>query len=213
MELSEQEVIRRESLQKMKDMGINPYPADEYVVTGYSTEIKATFEDENQEAEWYNGKPVRIAGRLMSRRIMGKASFIELQDSKGRIQVYVSRDDIQAPTPEGETATTAEQQMYNVVFKKLLDIGDFIGIEGFTFRTQMGMSVTQYIRVKKILYAQALIQNGLPPTLAAQYCSYDNYSTFYRNYKKILLHSPEQDLPQWFFCIFLDLHVVFTDPM
>ena len=138
MELSEQEVIRRESLQKMRDMGINPYPADEYVVTGYSTEIKATFEDDNQDAEWYNGKPVRIAGRLMSRRIMGKASFIELQDSKGRIQVYVSRDDIQAPTPEGETATTVEQQMYNVVFKKLLDIGDFIGIEGFTFRTQMG---------------------------------------------------------------------------
>ena len=138
MELSEQEVIRRESLHKMKDMGINPYPADEYVVTGYSTEIKATFEDDNQEAKWYNGKPVRIAGRLMSRRIMGKASFIELQDSKGRIQVYVSRDDIQAPTPEGETPTTVEQQMYNVVFKKLLDIGDFIGIEGFTFRTQMG---------------------------------------------------------------------------
>ena len=138
MELSEQEVIRRESLQKMRDMGINPYPADEYVVTGYSTEIKATFEDDNQEAKWYNGKPVRIAGRLMSRRIMGKASFIELQDSKGRIQVYVSRDDIQAPTPEGETPTTVEQQMYNVVFKKLLDIGDFIGIEGFTFRTQMG---------------------------------------------------------------------------
>ena len=138
MELSEQEVIRRESLQKMRDMGINPYPADEYVVTGYSTDIKATFDDDNQEAEWYNGKPVRIAGRLMSRRIMGKASFIELQDSKGRIQVYVSRDDIQAPTPEGETATTVEQQMYNVVFKKLLDIGDFIGIEGFTFRTQMG---------------------------------------------------------------------------
>ena len=138
MELSEQEVIRRESLQKMKDLGINPYPADEYVVTGYSTDIKATFEDDNQEAEWYNGKPVRIAGRLMSRRIMGKASFIELQDSKGRIQVYVSRDDIQASTPEGETATTVEQQMYNVVFKKLLDIGDFIGIEGFTFRTQMG---------------------------------------------------------------------------
>ena len=138
MELSEQEVIRRESLQKMRDMGINPYPADEYVVTGYSTEIKATFEDDNQDAEWYNGKPVRIAGRLMSRRIMGKASFIELQDSKGRIQVYVSRDDIQAPTPEGETATTVEQQMYNVVFKKLLDIGDFVGIEGFVFRTQMG---------------------------------------------------------------------------
>ena len=139
MELSEQEVIRRESLQKMRDMGINPYPADEYVVTGYSTDIKSTFVDEQtDDAEWYTGKPVRIAGRMMSRRIMGKASFVEIQDSKGRIQVYVSRDDIQAPTPEGETATTVEQQMYNVVFKKLLDIGDFIGIEGFVFRTQMG---------------------------------------------------------------------------
>ncbi len=139
MELSEQEVIRRESLQKMRDMGINPYPADEYVVTGYSTDIKSSFVDEaTDDAEWYTGKPVRIAGRLMSRRIMGKASFIEVQDSKGRIQVYVSRDDIQAPIPEGETATTVEQQMYNVVFKKLLDIGDFIGIEGFVFRTQMG---------------------------------------------------------------------------
>ena len=139
MELSEQEVIRRESLQKMRDMGINPYPADEYVVTGYSTDIKSSFVDKaTDDAEWYTGKPVRIAGRMMSRRIMGKASFIEVQDSKGRIQVYVSRDDIQASVAEGETATTVEQQMYNVVFKKLLDIGDFIGIEGFVFRTQMG---------------------------------------------------------------------------
>ena len=154
MELSEQELVRRESLQKMRDLGINPYPADEYVVTGYSTDIKSTFVDIEGESapqnasvfgdpaeakgEWYTGKPVRIAGRLMSRRIMGKASFVEIQDSKGRIQVYVSRDDIQAPTPEGETATTVEQQMYNVVFKKLLDIGDFVGIEGFVFRTQMG---------------------------------------------------------------------------
>ena len=137
-ELSEQEIVRRNSLNALRDRGIDPYPAAEYPVTGYSIDIKSTFEDDNQEAAWYNGKPVRIAGRLMSRRIMGKASFIELQDSKGRIQVYVSRDDIQAPTPEGETATSVEQQMYNVVFKKLLDIGDFIGIEGFTFRTQMG---------------------------------------------------------------------------
>ena len=137
-ELSEQEQVRRQSLQTMRDLGINPYPAQEYVVTGYSADIKAGFEDENQEAAWYTGKPVSIAGRLMSKRIMGKASFIELQDSKGRIQVYVSRDDIQAPVPEGEQATTVEQQMYNVVFKKLLDIGDFIGIEGFVFRTQMG---------------------------------------------------------------------------
>ena len=145
MELSEQELVRRQSLQTMRDMGINPYPADEYVVTGYSTDIKANFQDEVpcdvikcDATIWYTGKPVRIAGRLMSRRIMGKASFIEVQDSKGRIQVYVSRDDVQAPVPEGETATTVDQQMYNVVFKKLLDIGDFIGIEGFVFRTQMG---------------------------------------------------------------------------
>lgn len=138
MELSEQELVRRQSLQTMRDMGIEPYPAAEYVVTGYSADIKATFADDDTSAPWYTGKEVRIAGRLMSKRIMGKASFIELQDSKGRIQVYVSRDDIQAPTPEGETPTTVEQQMYNVVFKKLLDLGDFIGIEGFVFRTQMG---------------------------------------------------------------------------
>ena len=138
MALSEQEQVRRQSLQTMREMGINPYPAEEYVVTGYSTDIKAAFQDDDETAQWHTGTPVRIAGRLMSRRIMGKASFIELQDSKGRIQVYVSRDDIQAPVPEGEQPTTVEQQMYNVVFKKLLDIGDFIGIEGFVFRTQMG---------------------------------------------------------------------------
>ena len=138
MALSEQEQVRRQSLQTMRDMGINPYPAEEYVVTGYSTDIKSGFQDDDETVQWHTGTPVRIAGRLMSRRIMGKASFIELQDSKGRIQVYVSRDDIQAPVPEGEQATTVEQQMYNVVFKKLLDISDFIGIEGFVFRTQMG---------------------------------------------------------------------------
>ena len=143
MELSEQEQVRRQSLQALRDLGINPYPAAEYQVTGYSSDIKAAFVDREEgapepDSEWYTGKPVSIAGRLMSKRIMGKASFIELQDSKGRIQVYVSRDDIQAPVPEGEQPTTPEQQMYNTVFKKLLDIGDFIGIEGFVFRTQMG---------------------------------------------------------------------------
>ncbi len=143
MELSEQEQVRRQSLQTMREMGINPYPAQEYVVTGYSTDIKQAFVDRAEgepepDAEWFTGKDVRIAGRLMSKRIMGKASFIELQDSKGRIQVYVSRDDIQEPVAEGEQPVTVEQQMYNVVFKKLLDIGDFIGIEGFVFRTQMG---------------------------------------------------------------------------
>lgn len=146
MELSEQEQVRRQSLQTMRELGINPYPADEYVVTGWSKDIKQGFQDETNPEPvisegqhlWHTGDEVRIAGRLMSKRIMGKASFIELQDSKGRIQVYVSRDDIQASVAEGEQPVTVEQQMYNVVFKKLLDIGDFIGIEGFVFRTQMG---------------------------------------------------------------------------
>ena len=112
-------------------MGINPYPAAEYPTNAFSTDIKANFKDtaedgEDSEAE----KPqVVIAGRMMSRRVMGKASFIELQDSKGRIQVYVTRDDI---------CPDENKDMYNVVFKKLLDIGDFIGIRGFVFRTQMG---------------------------------------------------------------------------
>ncbi|MBP5136886.1 MAG: lysine--tRNA ligase [Paludibacteraceae bacterium] len=121
-ELSEQELQRRQSLESLRAMGINPYPADEYKVTAYSQEIRDQFKDEET-------REVSIAGRLMSRRIMGKASFVELQDSKGRIQVYVSRDDIN---------TEACPDMYNVVFKKLLDIGDFVGIKGFVFRTQTG---------------------------------------------------------------------------
>ena len=130
MELSEQEIVRRQSLQTMRDMGIDPYPAAEYVVTAYSTDIKAEYaEKEAQQGEEVENWPVSIAGRIMSRRIMGKASFIELQDSKGRIQVYVSRDDIN---------TEAQPEMYNIVFKKLLDIGDFIGIRGFVFKTQTG---------------------------------------------------------------------------
>ena len=123
MELSEQELFRRQSLETMREMGIEPYPAAQYPTDAFSTEIKADFKDEE------SGKQVCIAGRIMSRRIMGKASFIELQDSKGRIQVYISRDDI---------STEAQPEMYNIVFKKLLDIGDFIGIKGFLFRTQMG---------------------------------------------------------------------------
>ena len=123
MELSEQEVIRRQSLDTLRQMGIDPYPAAEYPTNAFSTDIKAEFKDEE------SGRPVCIAGRIMSRRIMGKASFIELQDSKGRIQVYVSRDDIN---------TEAQPEMYNTIFKKLLDIGDFVGIRGFVFRTQMG---------------------------------------------------------------------------
>jgi len=123
LELSEQEIFRRQSLNTLRQMGIDPYPAAEYPTNAFSTDIKAEFKDEE------SGRPVCIAGRIMSRRIMGKASFIELQDSKGRIQVYVSRDDIN---------TEAQPEMYNTVFKKLLDIGDFIGIRGFVFRTQMG---------------------------------------------------------------------------
>ncbi|MDR3705858.1 MAG: lysine--tRNA ligase [Paludibacteraceae bacterium] len=122
-ELSEQETLRRQSLDELRKLGIEPYPAAEYIVTGYSDEIKKTFQDDAPQ------RTVTIAGRIMSRRIMGKASFIELQDSEGRTQVYVSRDDI---------ATEAQPEMYNTVFKKLLDIGDFIGIKGFVFRTQTG---------------------------------------------------------------------------
>lgn len=123
-QLSEQEGIRRQSLGKLREMGIDPYPAALYPVDAYTDEIKETFDDNLQPP-----RPVVIAGRLMSRRIMGKASFIELMDNNGRIQVYVSRDEI-CP---GEN-----KDLYNVVFKKLLDIGDFIGIKGYVFRTQTG---------------------------------------------------------------------------
>lgn len=122
-ELSEQEQIRRNSMAALRAMGIEPYPAAEYVVTGYSDEIKSNFADDAPSRQ------VSVAGRIMSRRIMGKASFIELQDSHGRIQVYISRDEI-CP---GE-----DKDLYNVVFKKLLDIGDFVGIKGYVFRTQTG---------------------------------------------------------------------------
>ena len=123
LELSEQEIIRRNSLNELREMGIDPYPAAEYVTNAFSTDIKAEFKDEDEP------RAVSVAGRIMSRRVMGKASFVELQDSKGRIQVYITRDDI---CPE------ENKDMYNVVFKRLLDLGDIIGIEGFVFRTQMG---------------------------------------------------------------------------
>ena len=123
-ELSEQEAIRRQSLATLREMGIDPYPAALYPVDAYSEEIKEHFDDNLQPP-----REVCVAGRIMSRRIMGKASFMELQDSEGRIQVYVSRDDI-CP---GEN-----KDLYNVVFKKLLDIGDFIGVKGFVFRTKTG---------------------------------------------------------------------------
>ena len=124
LELSEQEIIRRNSLKEMQDLGINPFPAAEYEVNVLTSEIHENFDPEKN-----NYQEVCLAGRIMSRRIMGKASFIELQDSKGRIQVYITRDDI-CP---GEDKT-----LYNTVFKKLLDIGDFIGVKGYVFKTKVG---------------------------------------------------------------------------
>lgn len=135
LELSEQEIVRRNSLAQLREMGIDPYPAAEYVVNAYSDDIKANFSDDEPQRQ------VSIAGRIMSRRIMGKASFIELQDSKGRVQVYVSRDDL---------CPGDDKDLYNVVFKKLLDIGDFVGIEGFVFRTQMG-EITVHAKSLKLL--------------------------------------------------------------
>ena len=122
LELSEQEIGRRQSLQELRSMGIDPYPAAEYPTDAFSTDIKENFKDDEE-------REVSIAGRMMSRRVMGKASFAELQDSKGRIQVYITRDDICPGEDKG---------LYNNVFKRLLDIGDFIGVKGKVFRTQTG---------------------------------------------------------------------------
>ena len=122
LELSEQEIGRRQSLQELRSMGIDPYPAAEYPTDAFSTDIKENFKDDEE-------RDVSIAGRMMSRRVMGKASFAELQDSKGRIQVYITRDDICPGEDKG---------LYNNVFKRLLDIGDFIGVKGKVFRTQTG---------------------------------------------------------------------------
>ena len=123
LELSEQEIVRRNSLNQLRELGIDPYPAAEYKVNAWSDDIKANFKDEDEPRQ------VSIAGRIMSRRIMGKASFMELKDSRGRVQVYISRDDL---------CPDENKDLYNVVFKKLLDIGDFVGIEGYVFRTQTG---------------------------------------------------------------------------
>ena len=123
LELSEQEIGRRQSLQELRNMGIDPYPAAEFPTNAFSTDIKEQYQESEEKRE------VVIAGRMMTRRIMGKASFMELQDSKGRIQVYITRDDI---CPDDN------KDLYNVVFKRLMDIGDFVGIKGFVFKTQTG---------------------------------------------------------------------------
>ncbi|MEZ5006760.1 MAG: lysine--tRNA ligase [Chitinophagales bacterium] len=140
MALSEQEIVRREALSQLRELGIDPYPAEQFKVTHFSKDIKAQFDPETSGEEF---KEVVLAGRLMKKRIMGKASFAELQDSKGRIQLYISRDDI---CPEDD------KTLYNTVFKKLLDLGDFIGIKGFVFKTQVGettVHVTELVLLSK----------------------------------------------------------------
>jgi lysyl-tRNA synthetase class 2 len=138
MALSEQEILRREALVELRNLGIEPYPAHEFTVTAHSKDILENFEK-------FDGKEVVLAGRMMSRRIMGKASFAELKDSEGRIQVYITRDDV---------SNDEEKTMYNVVFKKLLDIGDFIGVRGTVFKTQVG-EVSVHVSEMKVL-AKAL---------------------------------------------------------
>lgn len=140
LELSDQEIVRRNNLQQLRDLGIDPYPAAEYPVDAWSTEIRESFVDlpttvgeDGEEipatATPENSRKVSIAGRIMSKRIMGKAGFAELQDSKGRIQVYVQRDAI---------CPDENKDLYNIVFKKCLDLGDFIGVKGYVFRTKTG---------------------------------------------------------------------------
>ncbi len=139
MQLSEQEILRRENLQKLREMGIEPYPAEAFEVTAYAKEIHEEFNDDAGEP--LNFQHVSLAGRLMGSRVMGKASFAELQDSTGRIQIYIARDEI-CP---GE-----DKELYNTVFKKLLDIGDFIGVKGFAFRTRMG-EITIHVKELAVL--------------------------------------------------------------
>lgn len=156
LELSDQEIIRRNSLEELRALGIEPYPAAEYKTNAFSTEIKKAFKDDEEP------KQVVIAGRMMSRRVMGKASFLELQDAKGRIQVYVTRDDI---------CPDENKDLYNKVFKRLLDLGDFIGIEGFVFRTQMGEIS---IHAQKI----TLLSKSLKPLPSVKYkdgVAYDKF--------------------------------------
>jgi lysyl-tRNA synthetase class 2 len=144
LELSEQELLRRESLQKLRELGIDPYPANLYPVTDFAEDLKSNFVE---------GKKVCLAGRMMSQRIMGKASFAELQDSSGRIQVYINRDEI-CP---GE-----DKMLYNDFFKKLLDLGDFIGVRGYLFKTQVG-EISVHVEELSLL-SKALKPLPLPKT-------------------------------------------------
>ncbi len=138
-QLSEQEVVRRESMQKLRDLGIDPYPAAEYVSSHFSEQVRTEFEAGKEL------KNITLSGRIMAKRVMGKASFAEIKDKEGRIQLYFNRDEI---------CPTEDKTMYNVVFKKLLDMGDFIGVTGFAFRTQVGeisIHVTEFTVLSKSL--------------------------------------------------------------
>lgn len=139
MQLSEQEILRRENMQQLRELGIDPYPPEAFEVTAYAKQVKEGFKD--GEGETPNFQEVSLSGRLMGSRVMGKASFAELQDTTGRIQVYIARDEI-CP---GE-----DKDLYNKVFKKLLDIGDFIGVKGFAFRTRMG-EITIHVKELTVL--------------------------------------------------------------
>ena len=142
MQLSEQEIVRREKLHKLRALGINPYPAALFPVNTMSTEI---------EQNYVEGKQLIVSGRLMRKKVQGKASFAEIQDSEGRIQLYFNRDEID---------TTPESQQYNEVFKKLIDLGDILGIEGTLFTTQVGEKT---VMVKKFtLLSKALRPLPLP---------------------------------------------------
>jgi len=180
LDLSEQEIIRRNSLEELRKMGIEPYPAAEYKVDAYTTEIKESFTDDAETP-----RQVSVAGRIMSRRIMGKASFMELKDSKGRIQVYISRDDL-CP---GE-----DKEMYNTVFKKLLDIGDFVGIRGYVFRTQMG-EITIHAQEMTVL-SKSL--RPLPVVKVKDSVTYDAFSDpelrYRQRYVDLIVNEDKKDI-------------------
>jgi len=179
-QLSEQEQIRRNSLEAMRSMGIEPYPAAEFTVTGYSDEIRENFDDTLEPA-----RNVAIAGRIMSRRIMGKAAFVELQDSHGRIQVYVSRDDI---------CPGDDKELYNTVFKKLLDIGDFIGVRGFVFRTRTG-EIT--VHAKELIVLSKSLR-PLPIVKVKDGVTYDSFDDpelrYRRRYVDLIVNEGVRDI-------------------
>ena len=152
-QLSEQEVVRREAMQKLRDLGIDPYPAAEFVSTHYSNQVITQFEEGNEL------KNITLSGRMMAKRIMGKASFAELKDKGGRIQLYFNRDEI---------CPTEDKTMYNVVFKKLLDMGDFIGVTGYAFRTQVGeisIHVTGFTVLSKSLRPLPVVKTDADGTV------------------------------------------------